>query len=109
MGSSCDSRSEAAPCVRERENGTMVNSECVYGMKNGAKVKRIFADSDIFPGFFHVDLQGNVLPKLELLRQFGFYPSPQEEQKTAEANAESCGAHSPHTGPPVADGYGREP
>jgi radical SAM superfamily enzyme YgiQ (UPF0313 family) len=29
---------------------------------------------DIFPGFFHVDLAGNVLPKLALLREFGFYP-----------------------------------
>ena len=45
----------------------------------------------VFPGFFHIDLQGNVLPKLELLRQFGFYPEPQP----ADQNAESCGAHSP--------------
>ncbi len=44
---------------------------------------------DIFSGFFHIDLEGNVLPKLQLLRQFGFYPEPDK------ANAESCGAHSP--------------
>jgi anaerobic magnesium-protoporphyrin IX monomethyl ester cyclase len=32
---------------------------------------------DIFSGFFHIDLAGNVLPKLELLQQFGFYPEVQ--------------------------------
>jgi len=34
----------------------------------------IATNPDIFPGFFHIDFQNNVLPKLELLRQFGFYP-----------------------------------
>ncbi len=34
----------------------------------------ITKNPDIFPGFFHIDLAGNVLPKLALLRQFGFYP-----------------------------------
>jgi hypothetical protein len=53
---------------------------------------------DIFPGFFHVDVEGNVLPKLELLRQFGFYPQP-EEQETEEPSTESCGAHSPRITP----------
>jgi hypothetical protein len=48
----------------------------------------------LFPGFFHIDLAGNVLPKLELLRQFGFYPEPQ-----TPANPESCGAHSPRIEP----------
>jgi radical SAM superfamily enzyme YgiQ (UPF0313 family) len=52
----------------------------------------IAANPDIFPGFFHFDLVGNVLPKLELLQQFGFYLRP---ELVAEANAESCGAHSP--------------
>lgn len=51
---------------------------------------------DIFTGFFHIDLAGNVLPKLALLRQFGFYPDPQASQ----AKGESCGAHSPHPSPP---------
>lgn len=55
----------------------------------------IQANPDIFPGFFHVDLAGNVLPKLALLQQFGFYPEPQP----AEASAESCGAHSPRVEP----------
>ena len=55
----------------------------------------IRSSPDIFPGFFHIDLVGNVLPKLELLRQFGFYPEPQP----AEPSAESCGAHSPRIEP----------
>ena len=49
---------------------------------------------DIFPGFYHVDVEGNVLPKLELLWQFGFY-APPEDQGT-----ESCGAHSPNVAAP---------
>ncbi len=49
----------------------------------------IIQNPDIFPGFFHINLAENVLPKLELLRQFGFYPDPQG------SDAESCGAHSP--------------
>jgi radical SAM superfamily enzyme YgiQ (UPF0313 family) len=53
---------------------------------------------DVFPGFFHVDLGGNILPKLELLRQFGFYPQPEEELE--ELSTESCGAHSPKVTPP---------
>ncbi len=53
----------------------------------------IAANPDIFPGFYHFDLAGNVLPKLELLQQFGFYLRP---ELVAEANTESCGAHSPH-------------
>ena len=55
----------------------------------------IINNPDVFPGFFHIDLEHNVLPKLELLRQFGFYPNP-EKQK---ADAESCGAHSPRIEP----------
>jgi radical SAM superfamily enzyme YgiQ (UPF0313 family) len=53
----------------------------------------IMANPDVFPGFFHIDLKGNVLPKLELLRQFGFYHGVQ----TSATDAESCGAHSPKT------------
>jgi len=55
----------------------------------------IKANPDIFPGFFHIDLAGNVLPKLALLRQFGFYPDP----RPTPPNAESCGAHSPRVAP----------
>jgi anaerobic magnesium-protoporphyrin IX monomethyl ester cyclase len=50
---------------------------------------------DIFSGFFHIDLEGNVLPKLQLLRQFGFYPEPEPDR----TNSESCGAHSPKVKP----------
>jgi radical SAM superfamily enzyme YgiQ (UPF0313 family) len=38
----------------------------------------IVHNPDIFPGFFHIDLKNNVLPKLALLRQFGFYPAAEE-------------------------------
>jgi anaerobic magnesium-protoporphyrin IX monomethyl ester cyclase len=55
----------------------------------------ITANPDIFPGFYHYDLAGNVLPKLELLQRFGFYLKP---ELVAESNAESCGAHSPRVG-----------
>jgi anaerobic magnesium-protoporphyrin IX monomethyl ester cyclase len=64
---------------------------------------------DLFPGFLHYDLTGNVLPKLELLQEFGFYP--RDQRKAAEPNhtgpeemlagaltaasGDSCGAHSP--------------
>jgi hypothetical protein len=52
----------------------------------------IVENPDIFPGFFRVDIEDNVLPKLELLRQFGFYP---QADACEESNTDSCGAHSP--------------
>jgi anaerobic magnesium-protoporphyrin IX monomethyl ester cyclase len=52
---------------------------------------------DIFSGFFLPDLETNVLPKLDLLREFGFYP--QVETQPAQPNTESCGAHSPRVTP----------
>jgi len=45
---------------------------------------------EIFPGFFHIDLENNIYPKLEILQQFGFYLAKRELQAT-----DSCGAHSP--------------
>jgi len=58
---------------------------------------------DIFPGFFHMDLESNVLAKLELLRQFGFYPDPNAKSPKREEDeqgcTESCGAHSPRIEP----------
>ncbi|OHB73012.1 MAG: hypothetical protein A2Z25_09820 [Planctomycetes bacterium RBG_16_55_9] len=58
---------------------------------------------DIFPGFFHVDLESNILSKLKLLRQFGFYPDPNVRSelliREAQNNSESCGAHSPRIKP----------
>jgi len=44
----------------------------------------ILQNPDIFPGFFHVDLQKNVLPKLEMLREFGFYPKAPGEDETTK-------------------------
>ena len=47
---------------------------------------------DIFSGFFHLGLEGNIRPKLRVLQEFGFYPASAEELDEIE----SCGAHSPH-------------
>ncbi len=46
---------------------------------------------DLFPGFFHANLDGNVLPKFEILREHGFYAAKAHEV----TEADSCGAHSP--------------
>jgi hypothetical protein len=46
---------------------------------------------DLFPGFFHIDLETNVLPKFEILREHGFYAS----KAHAVTEQDSCGAHSP--------------
>lgn len=54
------------------------------------KYSFIKENPDIFPGFFHMDLQNNILPKLAIMRKFGFYPL-----ETDTASTESCGAHSP--------------
>jgi hypothetical protein len=58
----------------------------------------IRANPDLFPGFFHVDLEGNIRPKLALMREFGFYPDAEEKPK---AKTESCGAHSPKVDPRI--------
>jgi anaerobic magnesium-protoporphyrin IX monomethyl ester cyclase len=58
----------------------------------------VIENPDIFPGFFLTDMKGNILPKLELLRQFGFYPQPGGPEHREE-NTESCGAHSPKVVP----------
>ena len=52
----------------------------------------------IFPGFYHYDVEGNVRPKLEVLREHGFYA-----HETAEDGTESCGAHSPRQPDPRRD------
>jgi radical SAM superfamily enzyme YgiQ (UPF0313 family) len=46
---------------------------------------------EIFPGFFHYDLTNNVLPKLAMLQEFGFYRRDQKDV----SEIDSCGAHSP--------------
>jgi anaerobic magnesium-protoporphyrin IX monomethyl ester cyclase len=58
----------------------------------------VMRNPDIFPGFFHAGIQNNVLPKLELLREFGFYPRL-EEKAPEKTDADSCGAHSPRVNP----------
>ncbi len=47
---------------------------------------------DLFPGFFHHDLEGNVWPKLRVLQEMGFYPADSDE---GDQSVDSCGAHSP--------------
>lgn len=59
----------------------------------------IMENPDIFSGFYHIDLAGNVLPKLRLLQQFGFYPESKKVPRAQEAGKESCGAHSPRIRP----------
>lgn len=46
----------------------------------------IMRNRDIFPGFFQLDMEGNILPKLAMLEEFDFYRREVDE---------SCGAHSP--------------
>jgi anaerobic magnesium-protoporphyrin IX monomethyl ester cyclase len=58
----------------------------------------VMENPDIFPGFFLSGIEDNVLPKLELLREFGFYPQPEQPEPT-QAGTESCGAHSPRISP----------
>ncbi|MFC1572072.1 B12-binding domain-containing radical SAM protein [Candidatus Eisenbacteria bacterium] len=48
----------------------------------------VMSNRDIFPGFFHLDVESNIHPKLELLEEFEFY-------KPLDRDPESCGAHSP--------------
>jgi hypothetical protein len=52
----------------------------------------ILAHPDIFPGFFHFDIRGNVRPKLAVLSEFGFYRRIRPHDPP-----ESCGAHSATT------------
>lgn len=54
----------------------------------------ISANPDVFPGFFHIDVEGNVLPKYRLLQKFGFY-SMAGRTEMLGAEVECCGAHSP--------------
>jgi anaerobic magnesium-protoporphyrin IX monomethyl ester cyclase len=49
---------------------------------------------ELFPGFFHHDVAGNVLPKHQLLAQFGFYPM-EGRTELLGSEVECCGAHSP--------------
>ncbi len=48
----------------------------------------VMRNRDIFPGFFQLDPERNIYPKLAMLEEFEFY-----RPRTREAD--SCGAHSP--------------
>jgi radical SAM superfamily enzyme YgiQ (UPF0313 family) len=54
----------------------------------------IDAHPEIFPGFFHVDVEGNVLPKYRMLQKFGFY-TLQGRHELLGSDVECCGAHQP--------------
>ena len=59
----------------------------------------IAAHPEVFPGFFHIDVAGNVLPKYQLLQRFGFYSMAGRTERLG-AEVECCGAHSPSLGSP---------
>lgn len=65
-----------------------------YGIQIDSEYRHIYEfiieNRDLFPGFFHYDIEGNIKPKLEVLAEFGFYRSMTQYDTT-----ESCGAHSP--------------
>jgi radical SAM superfamily enzyme YgiQ (UPF0313 family) len=46
---------------------------------------------DLFPGFFLVDVEDNIRPKLRILQEHGFYTRAEREL----TDLDSCGAHSP--------------
>jgi anaerobic magnesium-protoporphyrin IX monomethyl ester cyclase len=56
----------------------------------------IKANPDIFPGFFLIDIKGNITPKLDVLKKFGFYSDGKSQNET-----ESCGAHSARRSGPL--------
>lgn len=58
--------------------------------KYSSFVEYIKSNKDIFPGFFHMNVESNILPKLAMLEEFDFYKTQSED---------SCGAHSPSKEP----------
>jgi len=72
-----------------------------YNMQIDEEYRHIYdfivENKDIFPGFFHYDVEGNVKPKLKALVDFGFYRSIVQYE-----SVESCGAHSPQVRPGTA-------
>lgn len=61
----------------------------------------IKAHQHLFPGFLHYRPEENVLPKLAMLQEFGFYP-----EHAPGTDTESCGAHSPKVGAQLTSGRG---
>ncbi len=72
-----------------------------YGVEIDEEYRHIYdfivKNKDIFPGFFHYDVEGNIKPKLDVLVDFGFYRSIVQYE-----SSESCGAHSPLVRPETA-------
>jgi anaerobic magnesium-protoporphyrin IX monomethyl ester cyclase len=64
-------------------------SKCEIDPKYSEIYSLITGNPEIFPGFFHMGLRDNVMRKLALLKEYGFYPSEEETE------IKSCGAHSP--------------
>ena len=58
--------------------------------KYSSFVHYIKSNKDLFPGFFHMNVESNILPKLAMLEEFDFYKTQSED---------SCGAHSPSKEP----------
>jgi hypothetical protein len=54
----------------------------------------IRAHKDLFPGFFLIDVEENIRPKLRALQEHGFYTRANREL----SDLDSCGAHSPRLG-----------
>jgi anaerobic magnesium-protoporphyrin IX monomethyl ester cyclase len=52
------------------------------------------ANRDLFPGFFLLDVETNIRPKLQLLQEHGFYTRAGRELADLD-QLDSCGAHSP--------------
>jgi len=46
---------------------------------------------DLFPGFFLIDVESNIRPKLKILQEHGFYTRAERDL----TELDSCGAHSP--------------
>ncbi len=53
----------------------------------------ISSHPDVFPGFFHIDVESNVMPKYRLLQKFGFY-TQEGRTEMLGSEVECCGAHS---------------
>ena len=74
-----------------------------YGIRVDEEHQHIYdficRNRDLFPGFFHYDIENNIRPKLAALTEFGFYRSTAQYEST-----ESCGAHSPRVKERTADG-----
>jgi hypothetical protein len=51
----------------------------------------IKANKDLFPGFFLLDVEERIRPKLLVLQEHGFYARAQRDL----TELDSCGAHSP--------------